>query len=58
MLIGVKMITNTAWDMARAAKAYVEAQKAELKPIVKAEKRKAKDVFLQAAEMQAGLKKK
>jgi hypothetical protein len=50
MLISVKMTLNTAWDMARKTKAYVESQKVELKQIVKIEKHKAADVILNAAE--------
>jgi hypothetical protein len=50
LLISTKMVTSTVWDITRHAKTYVEAQKIELKKIVKAEKRKAKEVFLEGME--------
>lgn len=52
MLVSVKMATSSAWDLARSARAYVEAQKSELKAIVKVEQKKAKEVVLQAAAME------
>jgi Na+/H+-translocating membrane pyrophosphatase len=51
MLISMKMVTGTMWDMARKAKAYVEVQKTELKQIVKAEKHKATDVAIDVASI-------
>jgi len=50
MLISVKMITATVWDLARSSKAYIEAQKIEVKKIAKREKHKAKDVALEVAD--------
>ena len=50
MLISVKICVNTAWEMARSTKAYVDSQKIELKRIVKEEQHKAADVILKAAE--------
>jgi Na+/H+-translocating membrane pyrophosphatase len=58
MLVSVKMITSSAWDLARSAKTYVEAQKDELKAIVKIEQKKAKDVILQAAVLENAPKTK
>mgnify|MGYP000596945317 CR=1 FL=1 len=53
MLISVKMVTGTVWDMARRTKVYVEAQKAEMKQIVKREKHKAADVAINVAQTMA-----
>jgi|GEM_PF-2555906 hypothetical protein len=52
MLVSVKMATSSAWDLARSTRTYVEAQKGELKEIVKLEQKKAKDVVLQAAVLE------
>ena len=52
MLISVKMVTGTVWEMARKAKYYVEVNKLEAKKIIKQEKRKAKEVILDAAQIQ------
>jgi hypothetical protein len=57
MLISVKMTLNTAWDMARKTKAYIEVQKIDLKRIVKAEKHKTADVLMKSAETIATAKK-
>jgi hypothetical protein len=46
MIVCTKIVTNSAWQMARAGKQYVEAQKVEAKQIVKAEQSKAKEVYL------------
>jgi hypothetical protein len=46
MVICTKMVTNSAFTMARSVKNYVEAQKLEAKRIVKAEKAKAKETYL------------
>ena len=53
MLISVKICVNTAWAMARSGKAYIEAQKSEIKHVIKEEKHKAADVILKAAETEA-----
>jgi hypothetical protein len=53
MLISAKMATSTMWDISRKAKSYLEVQKIELKKIVKAEKRKAKEVYMDAARIEA-----
>jgi Na+/H+-translocating membrane pyrophosphatase len=53
MLISVKICVNTAWDMARSGKTYIEAQKVEIKRVIKEEKHKAADVVLKAAETEA-----
>ena len=53
MLISVKMVTNKAWKAARTAKAYIEIQKQELKPIVKREKAKAKELAIETAQIMA-----
>ena len=58
MLVSVKMITSSAWDLARSTRTYVEAQKEELKAIVKLEQKKAKDVVLQAAVLEKASKAK
>ena len=50
MLISVKMITGTVWDMARRTRVYVEAQKMEKREIVKREKHKAADVAMDVAQ--------
>lgn len=50
MLLSVKVCTNTAWDMARSVKIYIEAQKVEFKRVIKEEKHKAADVMLKAAD--------
>jgi hypothetical protein len=47
MLISAKMVTSSVWDLAHHTRSYLEAQKVELKQIVKFEQRKAKDVFLE-----------
>ena len=49
MLISVKMVTGSVESMAIKTRAYIEAQKVELKEVVKLEQKKAKDVALQAA---------
>lgn len=51
MLISVKMATSSAWEMARTARAYLETKKVEAVRIVKEEKRKAKEVFLEGAKL-------
>jgi hypothetical protein len=51
MLISVKMATSSIESMAMRTRAYIEAQKVELKEVVKLEQKKAKDVALQAACM-------
>ncbi|MDD5675667.1 MAG: hypothetical protein PHC61_15975 [Chitinivibrionales bacterium] len=51
MLISVKMAIGSVETMALKTRAYIETQKVELKQIVKAEQKKAKDVALQAACM-------
>jgi hypothetical protein len=51
MLISVKMATMSVEHMAVKTRAYIEAQKVELKEVVKLEQKKAKDVALQAACM-------
>lgn len=51
MLISVKMATNTVWELARTTRRYLDAQKVELVRIVKEEKRKAKEVYLEAADI-------
>jgi hypothetical protein len=50
MLASVKMVTGTVWEMARRTKAYVEVNKEEARQIVKQEKRKAKEIYLEAAK--------
>ena len=50
MLVSVKMVTGTAWELARDTRSYVEVQKMELKRFVKAEKHKAKEVAEDVAE--------
>jgi hypothetical protein len=47
MLISAKMVTSSVWELAYHARNYLEAEKVELKQIVKAEQHKAKDVFLE-----------
>jgi uncharacterized protein (DUF2252 family) len=54
MLLCTKMATRTVWDLARSTKSYVEMQKAEAKRVVKAEKSKATDVFLEGAHVVSG----
>ena len=49
MLASVKMVTGTAWEMARRARAYVDLNKEEVRKIVIQEKRKAKEIYLEAA---------
>jgi hypothetical protein len=51
MLISVKMATATMWNIAHRARAYVEVQKKDFVQIVKAEKHKAKEVYLEAAKL-------
>jgi hypothetical protein len=53
MLVSVKMVTGTVWDLSRQVKHYVEANKVEAKKVIKLEKRKAKEVLLDAAKIQA-----
>ena len=53
MLISVKMVTSTVMNMALKTKYYIEANKLEAKKIIKQEKRKAKEVILDAAQIQA-----
>lgn len=53
MLISIKICVNTAWNMARSTKAYVEEQKVEIKRVIKEEKHKAADVVLKAAEVES-----
>jgi hypothetical protein len=47
MLLSVKMITGTVWDISRSTKSYIEMQKEYFKAVAKLEQRKAKDVFLE-----------
>jgi hypothetical protein len=54
MLISVKMATMSIDHMAIKTRAYIEAQKIELKEVVKLEQKKAKDVALQAACLSSG----
>jgi len=53
MLISVKMVTGTVWDMSRRVKQYIEVNKIEAKKIVKQEKRKAKEIYMDAAKVQS-----
>ena len=53
MLVSVKMVTGTVWEMSRRVKAYIEVNKVEAKRIIKAEKRKAKEIYMDAARVQA-----
>ena len=53
MLISVKMVTGTVWEMSRRVKHYIEVNKVEAKRIVKQEKRKAKEIYMDAAKAQA-----
>ena len=55
MLFSVKMATSTMWNIARTSKQYVEVQKADIKQFIIAEKRKAKEVYLEAAQTQAAV---
>ena len=52
MLASVKMVTGTVWDMSKGVKAYIEVNKVEVKRVVKQEKRKAKEIYLDAARVQ------
>lgn len=57
MVICTWMATNAAWDMARAARRYVDAQKVDVKEFILNEKHKAKEVFLEGAVISAPAKK-
>lgn len=52
MLISVKMATNTVWKMAQGTKQYIEINKEDARQIIKREKRKAKEIYWKAAEIQ------
>ncbi len=52
MLASVKMVTGTVWDMARRTRAFVELNKEEARRIVVQEKRKAKEIYMEAAKAQ------
>ncbi len=52
MLVSVKMVTGTVWDMAQRTRQYVEVNKVEARRLVKQEKRKAKEIYLNAAKGQ------
>ncbi len=52
MLVSVKMATGTVWEMARRTRQYIEVNKLDAQRIVRQEKRKAKEVFLDAAKIQ------
>lgn len=52
MLASVKMVTGTVWDMARRTRAFVELNKEEARRIVIQEKRKAKEIYMEAAKGQ------
>ena len=52
MLASVKMVTGTVWQMSRRVKQYIEVNKVEVKKVVKQEKRKAKEIYLDAARVQ------
>jgi hypothetical protein len=58
MLMCTFMVTHTVQDLAHKTRQYVEAQKMEMKHVVLAEKRKAKEVFLEGASLAADAKKK
>lgn len=53
MLVSVKMVTGTVWDMSRKVKQYIEVSKVDVKRIVKQEKRKAKEIYMDAAQVHA-----
>lgn len=53
MLVSVKMVTGTVWDMSRQVKKYIEVNKVEAKKIVRQEKRKAKEIYMDAAKVQS-----
>ncbi len=53
MLVSVKMVTGTVLDMSRRVKQYIEVNKVEAKRIVKHEKRKAKEIYMDAAKVQS-----
>ena len=52
LLVSVKMVTGTVWDMSRKVKQYIEVNKIEAKKIVRQEKRKAKEIYMDAAKVQ------
>ena len=52
MLASVKVASNTAFNMARKTRNYIEANKVEARRIVKQEKRKAKEIYMDAANIQ------
>ena len=53
MLISVKMVTGSVWDMSRRVKQYIEVNKVEAKRIVRQEKRKVKEIYMDAEQVQA-----
>lgn len=53
MLISVKMVTGTVWEMSRRVQQYIEVNKNEAIRIVKQEKRKAKEIYIDAARIQS-----
>jgi len=58
MLMCTFMVTQTVQNLARKTRQYIEAQKVEMKHVVLAEKRKAKEVFLEGATLASDAKKK
>ncbi len=51
MLGSVKIMTNTVWNISRKSREYVDINKKEVLRIFREEKRKAKEVYLEAAEI-------
>jgi hypothetical protein len=47
MLLCTKMATSSVWNLAYHTRNYIEAEKVELKQVIKSEQRKAKDVYLE-----------
>lgn len=50
MMVCTMMVTSTVKHLAHSTRQYIDQQKREAKAIVKQEKAKAKDVFLEGAK--------